>query len=370
MLPRSGSSYDSQTGAEFHAVRDSAGNLVDSASGNPKVSFEATSYAGENTPSYYKRLRKGELLPATSWSQGKVEGNWSGSHHRYDNASGYTMFTESNWSHPATLVPWEMSLTELSNYGAGYDSAAQVQRAAASIYAQGHDSLTFLAELHKVARMFRQLRANLAKLLKGKNLASSWLEYRYGWRLLYYDIIDIQKAAANLESTRKRFTQRSGTTASDTYVTSGIYNSGYLDFTVTLTTKVDISIRGTVTADIEPPNFRFNPINTTWELVTFSFIIDWILDIGTWLESLSFLSLATNYTAAGGLKIKATRTGAISYAWKGDNSGTVSFTSTSRGEMVTRVPSSVSQVPQFGIDISVPKVIDLIALVVTGKSGR
>jgi hypothetical protein len=254
------------------------------------------------------------------------------------------------------------------------DYLPQIQKAASNIYSQGHDSLTFVAELTKTIAMFRHARESLIKLItqtsKGKTLAQSWLEFRYGWRTLYYDMVDITGALANLADERTRFSERTGSSSSSTTATTVSFGTpGVSDLAMTfvISETKKISLRGAVTADIDPPNFQFNPAITAWELVRFSFIIDWFINVGLWLEAMSFLTFATNYAASGGVRIDVVRSCDVtSIAFGAGQTGTGVMGSDMVASYMIRIPGSVPIVPLINIRVDVPKFIDLWALT-TGK---
>jgi hypothetical protein len=197
------------------------------------------------------------------------------------------------------------------------------------------------------------------------------LQYRYGWRILYYDLVEIWDTLARLDRNRKRFTERTGTSlhfnedVGDIVVTSHPWTC-----TIIGDVSYDVSIRGSVTADIEPPHFQFNPVITGWELVTFSFIIDWFVDIGSWLASLSFLVFNTDYRAGASVLVKAHQNTVLSGMTRPGYSDTGSTaSSTSEAEYVVRTPTTVGiQIPSVIIDVlDESKVFDLMALVYGGK---
>jgi hypothetical protein len=261
-----------------------------------------------------------------------------------------------------------------SVYASKWTEAAQdmTQKAAAKIYEAGFDGLTFAAELHKIKDLWFSAGGKLVNLLSSADsLADLWLKYRYGWRILYYDIREIAELIEkiNSDSRRERFRHTSGKAGPNgsEYVGRVIYASGsggykqYIDMYDTWTT----SIRGTVVADIEPPRVTMSVILTAWELTRFSFILDWIIDIGQWLTAMHTLAYAQNVYAANGIKIEVNRTYVGGSEITSSNVTSVSFDVSGSGHCVSthRVPTSVSKFPQIKLDLDVAKVIDLIALI-------
>lgn len=256
------------------------------------------------------------------------------------------------------------------------DTTRYVQAAAASIYSTKFDALTFLAEFHKTVSMFQNAVSQLARLAityrkakKGlvdpaQTLGNLYLEYRYGWRLLYYDMVDISETLADLAWKRERFSQRTGSNENSSTSTNYQYNGTAYQFTVNMIEELKISLRGTVVADIEPPNFAFNPLTTSWELIPFSFIVDWFIGIGTWLETLSFMFLQTNHTSAGGINISLKRTMALTNKTASAGYSIVIMEAQCVSEALLRMrnPQSVSNFPLVRVNLNVPKVFDLLAI--------
>jgi hypothetical protein len=127
--------------------------------------------------------------------------------------------------------------------------------------------------------------------------------------------------------------------------------------------EIDVSVRGTVAADIKPPTFSFNPLVTAWELLPFSFILDWFIGIGQWLASMSFLTFAEKWAAAGGFKVTIDRTIETTIDFAPDYSGERYLFSLARSELVTRTPTSVSLTPQIRVNLDEFKYLDLVSLI-------
>lgn len=336
--------------------------LVDELRSSPTaVYFKYTE--GNSISNFFKRRNEGELLPMTRFEQFEVTGSCTGSYSTYH--SGTTTATSQSGPYAKNFL-WIPSMAEVAAYlghSSVPDASYYVQAAAASIYANGHDSLTFLAELHKVVAMFKGAIRRLGTLLARGRIDKVWLEYRYGWRTLYYDIVQISEVVSELEHKRSRFKQNSGNAVSfvdtaETSKLSSVFNEYYLR-----TDNVSVSVRGSVVADISPPDFRMDPLATAWELVTYSFIIDWFINFGQWLEALSFLSSSTSYVAAAGYQVKVERTFVLDHYTMGSGySGSLSQNASATATYNLRVPTNVSYSPQSTIRLDGFKVLDLLAI--------
>jgi hypothetical protein len=345
---------------------------------------------GVNTPKFYKRVRSGELLPYTPWEQYIRQ--------LAQTSSCSLGFTTSELRQEYT--GWNVPVPNYSTFGSedisevmsrAPDASLYVAKAAASIYNRGWDGLTFIAELRKTASMFRKTltRASglwdvveekwLANSLREKKLSQKqlatfakdatdfWLEGRYGYRTLVFDLQDLNDAIRNLSEKRSRHQQRAGTTIRGEL--DNAYGVEYWGSAGTVTWKCTkrytCSVRGNVIADIEPPVVSVNPVVTAWELIPLSFIIDWVYDIGTWLETMSFSLLAKQHFACTGYHIRLENTYEVDEivefpGWwlsrEGHAVQTVDYTH--------RVPSSVPNTPLIHTDLFQDplKVVDLMQI--------
>jgi hypothetical protein len=323
---------------------------------------------GENIPDFHKRSRAGELLPQTHFENFSVDGvvdllDWHSTHKNNGNANTYVGvgFPESSWTITSEQLKAKMD---------GLNNELYVQKAAAQIYNQSFDALTFIAEFHKTARMFMNIMNNVRKLLKlaandpkVKDAASLWLEYRYGWRILFFEIQQMQQTLESVAEGRIRYAEKAygGQVLTEEVITP--WSNPYAAGTDTTTYEYKIQQRGSVVADYKQPDFLFNPITTGWELVRFSFIIDWVVDIGGWLQSLSFLTLQSKYTASYGTMVTCVKRFERNAAYYGNWVGPYNCQASSLGKLTERVPTRVSLDPQVNLNLSPFKMLDIDALV-------
>jgi len=384
-------SYDNSV-IEDIIYRINDGGVITDTSFSMMTTKDVGYMTGADVVGYHSLRRKGVLLPYTPFTQYFEKGTWTGisDFTNFDNNTTFRAhFPDDHWRGGGIAVPNHSTApfyvyqneAELSSRVSDVSFDNLVQGAAAKVYANGHDSLTFLAEFRKTASMVMNLKSKILKFQRKNKLsindvASNWLEYRYGWRIIYYDIISIVDAVNSLNDARTRFTQNVGLTISGTDTTSHQFDAADTENTYGITfervCQWEASCRGSVTADINPPKFRFNPVTTSWELVKFSFIVDWIIDIGMWLEALSFLVYQESYQAARGYHVTstATITGVNPYFTQisppdGWDIGILGFTSESVASLTVRVPQEIpTSLPSVDINLDIPKVADLLALFV------
>jgi hypothetical protein len=262
----------------------------------------------------------------------------------------------------------------------GVDPHSYANRAAAKLYSSGWDGLTFLAELHKVVRMFRGVGEQFIRLIyqyisyrrafSRKTVLLSfnaWLSGRYGWRVLVFDIQDINHLIRTMdEGQRTRVKERVGEDFSHIDDNSHLEVFANHNNLVEDITSYDVAVRGSVIADFVPNKIRLNPITTAWELVPYSFVVDWLINIGSALDRISFLAINNQYTACTGVKITASRE--VSYTIT-NQPGTVINSHNWTGsikedwEARWRNPCLISALPTVSLNLDWLKVTDLIALV-------
>lgn len=146
--------------------------------------------------------------------------------------------------------------------------------------------------------------------------------------------------------------------------------------TLTVIVRVDINAQVVTKVSHILPDIMFNPFATAWELIPFSFVIDYFYNIGSWIAANSFASFDTRYFASIGYRVCIKNTtvmtpGAFDPAVyrSFDCNGSADVTAT----LYKRVPTtiSLSQPPRFAIDkIGVTRMINLISLMVQAMSGR
>lgn len=333
-----------------------------------------TEYAlGEDIAKFHLKKKRGDLLPFTRYinfearespclfdvsailltqtSCGGVKDVYEQSNRRFDPLNTSTV--------ELTDLPSDL-MTEGSRF---------LQAAVAKIYSQGFDALTFISELKSLVRMLTSILSRWADLLRRGHFEDLWLEGRYGWRPLIYDIRDFENALSNLSSEVARYKERVGFThsTSDTIVADSYWSGDTIRFTYF--DSIENSVRGSVVMDIAPPRFRFDPISTAWELIPFSFVVDWLIDIGSWLASLNGLTISRGQTA--GIGIKTTRIRQIVSVEQVASATNYrrTFTRLDSGvndyTLLSRVPMAIPySLPTIDLNIDFLKIIDLISLII------
>lgn len=186
-------------------------------------------------------------------------------------------------------------------------------RAISSAWANiGHDKMLLLATmaefdkslvglwyiLKKVYRIQRALHKAdlkvLKKELKPSELVEIYMNARYNLRPLYYDVKGVLEVLAHSDKPpRQTFRSRvfEDETSSDT-ISYNIQTHAYLTYKCDIlrTSKVAYTVRAGVLTEVQKANLGQllgldSVIESAWDLLPFSFIIDWFVNVGTTLSS-------------------------------------------------------------------------------------
>jgi hypothetical protein len=328
---------------------------------------------GQTNHDWRRRMWAGEILPMTHWRQYQWETvaipftqDWCSSTGRRHKNVGQTSIS-GTWRNPG----YDFLLDKLPSVDMHYF----VQQAAARIASQGWDALTFIAELSQLRSMLRGILGRLSDLLLDGNLkkvANAWLEARYGWRTLKYEIQDLNQALVSYEDSRKRHREQAGWKTRMFSLETEDVDWGSVHPTIKLTDNVsiDVSYRGVVVADIGVSDFQFNPLVTAWEVTRLSFVIDWLVNIGQALDAITFALSVKQYTACVGLRadFSVEHTQAVADP-KSSTVYSIEGRSDSKGYIEMRVPTTVSIIPRTKVRLDDFKLLDLAALVIQRSSG-
>lgn len=137
----------------------------------------------------------------------------------------------------------------------------------------------------------RRGRARLRQQTQTERLANGWLEFQYGIMPI---IGDVNGAIEHLDTSFHKGATRTS---------RGGLTKGMMDALVDLNdvanwssqnSTIEVPPRVTLRGEIDNPELRraqelglLNPLALAWELVPFSFILDWFMTIGAWFDSLT-----------------------------------------------------------------------------------
>lgn len=229
---------------------------------------------------------------------------------------------QTNQSQGIATQSWEQLLIwNSSGVGAGqpinvgtlFTEAARCRsRVAAALFDKvqsSYDPMTELAEFKQLVSFVRGLLEKLTDILgiiKRKeylswSLADLWLAFRYALMPIVYSIGDIQRLVDQIGRRQEFFVFRTGETISSSRPASipeglSCYQEGTIEIRGVCRRR--LSLRGELRGlQILLDRCSFNPIKTGWELVPFSFVIDWFLNLGSWLTSLMWVDWSSESKA-------------------------------------------------------------------------
>jgi hypothetical protein len=146
--------------------------------------------------------------------------------------------------------------------------------------------------------------------VKPADAANLWLELQYGWKPLYKDLHDsLSKATSRIALADHVFQSVgkgrahskvsvptgpvSGSLRRSTMVDTVAFAKTYLWYTISDSQRASLTAAGLT-----------NPYSLAWEIVPFSFVVDWFLPIGDFLNSLDAVD---NLTFVGGYRSELKR---------------------------------------------------------------
>lgn len=338
--------------------------------------FSGKKSVGSDIPDYHKKIKSKELLPVTNWHQFETSSTYNGTLGNYEYIIGGVTHYAYYHDGPFQTILGntdELYLTE--EYLASLidpdklDNAAT--KAAVKLTASKHDTLTFIAELRKTIEMFKGFIKRLVKKMSrslSKDWASLWLEGRYGWRTLWYDLNSINKAINHLSHNSKSGFWRAIGVDTDTWVddTNFPLDVASNKLNTRRTRTVNISYRGSATGLVKPPSFGGDILVTAWELTPWSVFIDWVVDIGLKLQYLSNFSAAGDASIGASVKVDVHSKSVSSLITPNAGDGYVfhpfDIVAESTASLVSRKPHIPSYLPNLDVNIDFGKGIDLIAL--------
>lgn len=289
------------------------------------------------TPGFFSSKKSGKLLSINSMTKTKKTYESPYGSVRWERrrkSDGFTTWSE--WyGHLCMPVIWRTTAFSTSPGGSPWvvwptsvskpawpDESEVITKALADARTKGMDLLTFSAELHKTVGMIKNFRNNVlkraervqrqvlrkhdagvwtsAELLNA--FSQTWLEARYGWRILAYEADDINRQLLKIRSLASKVVRGYATEETTlerivhnaSLISLSKYRYGYTvqlgtDFSqanglITQTCTRRLRSGSLINAIAEGLAFG-DPINTLWEVTPFSFIVDWFTNIGENLQA-------------------------------------------------------------------------------------
>lgn len=137
----------------------------------------------------------------------------------------------------------------------------------------------------QVAKILRRPRISFPR---GKTVADKWLAYHYGWKPLMSDIYDSYNFLKKGFDTRPQVlsVSRRISRAERTTFQAPFFDVGEVRSEVQFTGKLYYRTADNWLSGLNQIGL-INPVEVAWALVPFSFVIDWLIPVGSYLEALS-----------------------------------------------------------------------------------
>lgn len=355
------------------------------------------------TPGFHSLQRIGGLLPINPVSIETVrETRTAGSGDHFSKSSEDTpcftaLASGSSWGVTPDVVsvpPVEESILEQV-------STEAVAKAKASVF----DALTTIAEAKEAAvllkttseRLFRlaqrvrdvALRAywDVFRRLRGRPyavrkraadkayaqaFANAWLEYRYGWLPLVYTVQDAIKALESKYSEGSTIRERSSTTVSlndsgTSSTSDGVTTASYTSIITGYRTYRAVAF---AIVESNKVKFGFDPLITAWERAPFSFVVDWFIDVNSWLQAWTPFAGARSVACSVSVKTEYNIKKSATLMWGGPlHDGTYNGNDMTEiyVKSYERSPSGAALLPSWNPRLTPERLLDSLALLLGGK---
>lgn len=147
-------------------------------------------------------------------------------------------------------------------------------------------------QLHRAYRAFRRGHFDTARRALGintsKGLANNWLEYKYGWMPVLQDIHGAAKTLADtLYKPRQNYFSASASRVENWGGKDGM--NGVIRYKAKVWCRVSVN---TPSLSLGNKIGLLNPLTVAWELIPFSFVADWFVNVGDCIaEATAFTGL-------------------------------------------------------------------------------
>lgn len=235
--------------------------------------------------------------------------------YKYPNPHSYNVMNIADWrgervtSYPVSGMPvhrYESIGTFGSNSAKGYtppwESTSLFNAALEKLNSKTRGSLDLsisLAEAGQTLRMVKSTTkfldfakfAGLGGVVAGtRALANGWLQFQYGWRPLLSDVFaaadeGIRISINKIEHFHARQKRIMDGTLEPMQVVDGVLIPTHV--VMTGVQSCQFNIRLTIPDESFDPTrwTSMNPISIGWELIPYSFVVDWFVDVGSYLRN-------------------------------------------------------------------------------------
>lgn len=217
-----------------------------------------------------------------------------------------------------------------------------------------------------------------------QSVENRWLEFRYGWTPLVFEVQGVIKALSPDREFKTRGTARATVKDSANKVSYAFRDaSWYGRYNLRFVSQETIEVRAycLYTADLKFQSARDFGLTelplAAWELVPFSFVVDWFVNVGDWLEALT-PKLGVKILAEGYVIRRECVNDRYVDSWTKQTVSGNSYDSSgsffgSKDRLICRYRKRVPNLdvifnpPPFNVRLSTKRVLDAIALFGRGR---
>lgn len=388
-------------------------------SGTNKTQYERRYMIDVVTPQFHKKSREGMIInnplevsyerydvPNCDISFYTMSSKWGCMPARYYSYVAHQIWGKRNLAHIAGTLLWKAP--------ASIDAVALQDLAITEAWSRVDTSeMLFLASLkelpqtvgglvdilkvaHRIFKFTRRKARHLNGTVKdrrqlARDLSELYLNARYNLRPLYYDVMAIRnvlnkKLTKPMRQTFRRNLSKSNLTSDAVEVTT--INNAYFKLFTTLSRTVGtkVSVRAGVLAHVDALDYSdllglTQLVETSWDLIPFSFILDWFINVGdtiaAWTPNVkckplaSWITTTTNTQWSTSVSSnRVTWTDGV-YRWDPVTGQVSGGTATKTLITKIRTPNYARPVtPQFVLRLNPLKIIDLALILRSLKTFR
>lgn len=182
-----------------------------------------------------------------------------------------------------SIYAWEPAAMGNEVYNRALDSLQASWRGDLDLSVDGLQSRQVFKMIKQVTKL-----SNYVRSFSPKRWSEKWLEYQYGWKPLVSSIYGLAKEAVTPPRDGPAFyiarASASGIRKTSAF-SSGITDSVVVTRRDRCEIKVCLNMKPTVLTQLSRIS-SLNPASIAWELLPYSFVVDWVFDIGGYLRAM------------------------------------------------------------------------------------